>query len=224
MDPWDKIRTRLLRVFGEDAVKHRLLDHRSPYLVFPDPKGWDQRLDVHPWSVFDFLSMTATRLAERIGWSEAAATWFILTGIVPTIPAVQVIGRRWPNGMEQVVVTALPSASRDTVAGAFSRAARRKLGHVVEERTSALVIFVDGKTEENGGTLPPWPVLWQAWKRERPKGCLGYLDYRDMRRTYARATAPRAKRRSIRGGAKQARRGAGRIQHRRRWAARPVSR
>jgi hypothetical protein len=191
LDPSYAVHKRLREVFGRQASAYGLLDHVYPYLLFPAGDGRERRLQVYPGSVFDLLRRAAKGLAGQMGWGEADAVSFIVSGATPPVSPVTAIRRTWATGMEDVMVTGLAFVSRATVAEAFARATRSVTGGTVGACAAALVAFVNRRTEENGGRRPPWRQLWTEWQRQRPSGCRPYREYPDFRRTYCRAVEER---------------------------------
>jgi hypothetical protein len=163
------------------------------YLEFPGTGGRRAAVEVWPFSVLGTIRWHADRLTEMAApcaawWASKlgagpSTVWYLLTGIVPKIPAVSVHWEVPGSEVDAVTITALSHVSPDSVRNAYAIALRRQAGgRPTPSRRRALQLFVEGKIAENG-KRPPWLRLWREWNKGVPWN-LRYASWRNMCRDY----------------------------------------
>ncbi len=155
------------------------------YLMFLNERGLPDSVTVAPGSVLDDLRDLSAWLAERCGWEEPGATWFLLTDAVPHAWPLQVRLMRRPRyyGVAGTIsLTVEPWVTAETVRRVYRRYQREMLGgdnRPMSERNLALFRFVTKRTDA-WGRRPQWRRLMVEWNRS-----YGHWRY-DNERLFAR--------------------------------------
>jgi len=160
---------------------------RSAWALLRYPwQGREEVVRVASQSVLGELQRLGARLAERYGWQEGQAVWFLLTDQVPWVSpgSWRLASRFAPFAVRPVVVMEvepwLPAAA---VMDAYRRIQRQLgLGRNVGEKASTLVSFLaDHMVVRLAGEprleFPPWRKLMVAWNESHPD-----QRYEDVRR------------------------------------------
>jgi hypothetical protein len=160
---------------------------RSAWALLRYPwQGQEGVVRVASQSVLGELQRLGARLAERYGWQEAQAVWFLLTDQVPWVSpgSWRLVTRFSPFAVRPVVILEVePWLPAATVMDAYRRIQRQLgLGRNVGEKASTLVSFLADHTVvrlagEPRLELPPWRRLMALWNESHPD-----QRYQDVRR------------------------------------------
>jgi hypothetical protein len=142
-------------------------------------------------SVFDEMRKASSELSQACDWTPPAALRFILTGEVPSMPAVRFrevgISRSGEFAHFPFELIIEPWVSPKTVLKVYCAAQRHLYGkqsQFLGDRTRALFDFVMDDFKP-GMT---WPQGCDAWnKKHGLKKRWSYSDYRNMRKDFLRA-------------------------------------
>jgi hypothetical protein len=149
-------------------------------------QGREEVVRVAAQSILGELRRLASRLAERYGWQEAQAVWFLLTDQVPWVSpgSWRLVTRFSPFAVRPVVILEVePWLPAATVMDAYRRIQRQLgIGRNVGEKASTLVSFLaDHMAVRLAGEprleFPPWRKLMVAWNESHPD-----QRYEDVRR------------------------------------------
>jgi hypothetical protein len=149
-------------------------------------QGREEVVRVAAQSILGELRRLASRLAERYGWQEAQAVWFLLTDQVPWVSpgSWRLVTRFSPFAVRPVVILEVePWLPPATVMDAYRRIQRQLgIGRNVGEKASTLVSFLaDHMAVRLAGEprleFPPWRKLMVAWNESHPD-----QRYEDVRR------------------------------------------
>jgi len=160
---------------------------RSAWALLRYPwQGREEVVRVASQSVLGELQRLGARLAERYGWQEGQAVWFLLTDQVPWVSpgSWRLASRFAPFAVRPVVVMEVePWLPPAAVMDAYRRIQRQLgLGRNVGEKALALVSFLaDHMAVRLAGEprleFPPWRKLMVAWNESHPD-----QRYEDVRR------------------------------------------
>lgn len=136
---------------------------------------WTQHeVSVWPNSVLDDLRRLAEALAGTYHWDLIWAVWFVLTGRIPRVKALDAVSSRTTGGGFQdakVEFTVLPWVSSKTLADVYRHIQNSFLGsdnRPILIRNLELFRFVESKRAEDG-TLPKWREMRLDWNKSRPR-------------------------------------------------------
>jgi hypothetical protein len=160
---------------------------RSAWALLRYPwQGQEGVVRVASQSVLGELQRLGARLAERYGWQEAQAVWFLLTDQVPWVSpgSWRLVTRFSPFAVRPVVILEVePWLPAATVMDAYRRIQRQLgVGRNVGEKASTLISFLaDHMVVRLAGEprleLPPWRRLMALWNESHPD-----QRYQDVRR------------------------------------------
>ncbi len=184
---------------------------RTEILLYIDEEGQTGEVLVEEHSVLEGLRRLSTRLAAEYPWQEAQASWFVLTGEPPALPAATgrlSRGSAAPYG--EITMKVQPWVSADSVRKFYGYLQGQMLAsqpRAVSERNLAVFRFVVAQQEvmsASDGTRPSgltrrhpklmklkqpsWRVMLERWNREyaaRPKW--QYTNVRNFERDFQRA-------------------------------------
>jgi len=157
---------------------------------YSDAPGFEAGRSVLPESVLDELRLVAKSVVLKFpGWSEGAATWFVLTGIFPVILPIQVNNTviratEYTQGLVTLIVE--PWVSGQSVLKAYRRAQKDILGGQQRElsgRNIAVFRFVTAEYRMHRN--PSWQALMSAWNHAHQSW--RYHDLRHFVQAYHRA-------------------------------------
>jgi hypothetical protein len=139
-------------------VRYRNLHYGLPddpsILVWPTTDG----------GVLDRLRRISERLANWYGWDPGQATLFVLTGWVPSVPAVRAGTRyrRLPS-LARLEMRIDPTLSPREVAAEYRRARRNTLSRRYRSLTDKHILLAAHAARTEGQT---WEERMQAWNQE----------------------------------------------------------
>lgn len=188
---------RTMRIpFGASAY-FDLTKRGGDTLAVPTRFKEPRRIPVQYGSVLDDLRRVSTELAKSYPWSEADATWFVLTGKVPLVPALRIEfedgARRLPLDHQHLRITlsAQPWVSGATVRRVyeyFRQAVFKRGSRPLGLRSIALFDFIESRRDAEG-QLPRWRMMMKDWNRAHPEWSYGD-DARRFCRDYSRVARP----------------------------------
>jgi hypothetical protein len=160
---------------------------RSAWALLRYPQeGREEVVRVASQSVLGELRRLASRLAERYGWQEGQAVWFLLTDRTPWVSpgSWRLVTRFSPFAVRPVVILEVePWLPAATVMDAYRRIQRQLgVGRNVGQKASTLVSFLaDHMAVRLAGEprleFPPWRRLMALWNESHPD-----QRYEDVRR------------------------------------------
>jgi hypothetical protein len=163
---------------GEEVTAERRFTLWTKWetIAYPGEEGrWVRREAVWPGSVLDELRQLAAWLADRFGWQEGQASWFVLTGRSPLLTPLGITrnfrARRGFPEHHTLTLTVAPWVPAATVARAYRTAQRQLLGGRNRQpgaRSLALFRFVTERMDERG-RFPAWEALRAEWNRAHPE-------------------------------------------------------
>lgn len=107
-------------------------DSRRPVVIgFPDEEGRTSGAEVWSISLLGELRDLSDKLSQRYRWEPAQAVWFVLTGEIPAIVALQAIRAFWSSMYHHdilITIEASPWVSSKTVEKAFRKAQIKTMG------------------------------------------------------------------------------------------------
>jgi hypothetical protein len=177
----DEIELELTR-----PVRRRWRGRSAWELLRYPQEGREEVVRVASQSVLGELRRLASRLAERYGWQEGQAVWFLLTDRTPWVSpgSWRLASRFAPFAVRPVVVMEVePWLPPAAVMDAYRRIQRQLgLGRNVGEKALALVSFLaDHMAVRLAGEprleFPPWRKLMALWNESHPD-----QRYEDVRR------------------------------------------
>ena len=184
-------------------------------LPFPDEDNHPQEIQVAQSSVLDELRRVAHTLTRALitscPWQDTQATWFVLTGEPPAVPAMRGrarAGRRSAPDFGTITLDRQSWVSADAVRKFYKRLQRRLLASKpgsTSERNLAVFRFVVSQLEvqapddsrrkplllsKRKATLaqPPWRTLLDRWNRKYPEEHEWHCkDVRNFSKAFRRA-------------------------------------
>lgn len=138
-------------------------------------------------SLLDELCGWSARLAERIGWEECEASWFLLTGYAPHFKPMT--GQIANDFSGRITINVSPWVSDQTLLH-FMRQMRLAALGKVSPRTSAVSFdvftFVTRAETVRGGETPKWRALLEEWNVTVATQ-YRFRDVKQMRARYTQA-------------------------------------
>lgn len=158
-------------------------------LEYPNEEGKIRGVEIWSISLLGELRELGEKLGKRYRWQPAQAVWFVLTGEIPAVPALQTF-RQFKGSMDHrdclITVEASPWVSSKTVERAFRKAQIKTLGsgggRPPGEKNLKLFRFVTEQIEplgllEEGKRPPKAPeylmeieLVANHWYMKVPKG------------------------------------------------------
>lgn len=183
------------------------------WLATPVPRSYIQSIgwiSVWPESVLDEVREVAEALARGLPWEEPDATWFVLTGVAPTIEPFTVVRESNRNGyvsatddpadayvgyrFSEITLRVQSWVSPESVENVYRHRSGRRgesaQGHVSRSsnsRTVKLFLFVVSEARKSG-RRPNWGRLLSAWNAQCPIEWR-YPSLQQLRTAYIRGKA-----------------------------------
>jgi hypothetical protein len=195
---------------------------RTERLLYIDEEGQIEETLVEDHSVLEGLRRLSNYLAAEYPWQEAQATWFVLTGEPPALPAATGrVSRGSAAPYAEITMTVQPWVPADTVRKFYGQLQERVLTsrpRALSERNLAVFRFIVEQQEvkpHSDNALaseltrrhpklmrlkqPSWRVMLKRWNRHLPAGHKWHYQYvqnfqRDFKRAAKAILSPHANR------------------------------